>query len=922
MMFALAKNHKAPCALQWERIGHWRRAFPFRRSGMTRGFEFRLLKRTRAAAAGILFFPLAFALLVNGAAQQPADPAKPTPKSVAEAREMLRAAEIAHPGNTLEVAEALDALVGQELNGEGATQETLDLVAREAKVAEAAGGPRCKAYVNALANGSEVYVALSRGAEGRPLAEHAFEIAQKDFPESEEGINSADELAFVCMNLGDYPCAQRADLIAIAVERKPGPDHDWDLAVTLNNYADLQRRMGDIPGAGASVLEGLAAGLRARPDDPAIGSMENNAAMHYMRIQDFSNAIIHLNRAIERTGKDYGPDSPTVLSITGNLASAYSRTGQFALAWKTYEAALTNINQTVDAQANLRTDFSRSLAAGGNLTRAIVEGLQAERTARETFVLQARTLPERQALAYERIRPRGLNTALSVLARHPEIPSAEIYQEMVRSRALVADEMARRQKNLNAANDPEIAHLLTDLNHARAELLGLEKTAQGKAGATDAIFQATERMEKIERTLAERSALFRNGNRATAVRLEELRRGLPAHAVLISYVEFMRRAVETVDPARNDIPTYIAFVLHPDSDRIAVFNLGEAKSIEDLVARMRASATDESEGGGVGSLRNERAFREAGEELRKRIWDPFQSEIKDAKLALVVPDGMLNLIPLSALPDGKGYMVEHAPVIHLLSSERDLIPSDTAPKKSGLLAFGSPRFDLARNTLPPSSLRDANISCDEFRKLEFHPLPGTADEISDIALTWRHWNKGEASASIVGDQATRDRFLEEAPRSRVLHVATHAFLLDRSCGDGNPLLHSGLVFAGANQGRESALLTAQQIASLDLNGLDWAVLSACNTGNGELRDGEGVLGLERAFRVAGARSVVMTLWPVDDTTTRQYMHELYSQRLERHASTADAVWNASRTLLLKRRAAGKSTHPWHWAGFIGSGAWD
>jgi CHAT domain-containing protein len=123
-------------------------------------------------------------------------------------------------------------------------------------------------------------------------------------------------------------------------------------------------------------------------------------------------------------------------------------------------------------------------------------------------------------------------------------------------------------------------------------------------------------------------------------------------------------------------------------------------------------------------------------------------------------------------------------------------------------------------------------------------------------------------------------------------------------------------------GREASILTAQQIASLDLSGVDWAVLSACNTGNGELHDGEDVLGLERAFRVAGARSVVVTLWPVDDDVTRRFMHELYAQRLGRHASAADAVWNSAHMLLLERRAAGKSTHPWYWAGFVGSGGWE
>jgi CHAT domain-containing protein len=153
-------------------------------------------------------------------------------------------------------------------------------------------------------------------------------------------------------------------------------------------------------------------------------------------------------------------------------------------------------------------------------------------------------------------------------------------------------------------------------------------------------------------------------------------------------------------------------------------------------------------------------------------------------------------------------------------------------------------------------------------------------------------------------------------------VATHAFVLDKSCGNGNPLLHSGLVFAGANRDRDASILTAQQIASLDLIGVDWAVLSACNTGNGELKDGEGVLGLERSFRVAGARSVVMTLWPVDDETTREFMRQLYAERFARRATTAQAAWWSARALLDQRRAAGKSTHPWYWAGFVSAGEWE
>lgn len=876
----------------------------------------------RVGTLGLLCFSLLLPLDLPCPAQEPAAAEKPAPKDLAEAREQLRAAEAAHPGNTLQVAHALDAVVEKLLDEGTPSQETLDLATRELAVAEAATGPRSKDFVTALSNMSEACVALSHAAQGRPYAERAFEIAQKEFPGDEQGINAADELAYVCDALGDYRCALRADETAIALERKPGPEHEWDLAVTLSNLSSLKEKMEDLAGAGTAIEEALTAGRRARPDDPHLGVFENNAGAHFIRTQEFPKAIDHLNRAIEIFTKSYGPASPFVLETIANLADIYNRTGQFPLAWKNYEIALANKNNTLDAQAQQHAVFARSLAAGGSLTRAVEEGLLAARLGRENFVLQARTLPERQALAYDRTRPRGLDTALSVLTRHPDLPPAAIYQEMVRSRALVAEEMARRERNLNSTNDPEVAQLLKDLNQARAGLLDAESVPPAKQKSGDAVLQANEGMEKVERALAERSAAARNDQRETAVTLEDVRHNIPANAVLISYVSFLRRAVEAVDPARSNTPSYLAFVLHPGSDRIRVFDLGEAKPIDNLVAQARASADAEAHSGGLGSKRNERGYREAGEALRKLVWDPLKPELGDAKLALVVPDGVLNLIPFSALPEGSGYLVEHGPVIHVLTSERDLVPSEGGAKKSGLLALGSPAFDLAASSLPPSKLRGGAVSCDEFQKLDFHPLPGTAAEVTDLSTAWQRWNASEPESLVVGAEATRAHFLQYAEWNRVLHIATHAFLLNKTCGDGNPLLHSGLVFAGANQGRESSILTAQQIASLDLNGVDWAVLSACNTGNGELRDGEGVLGLERAFRVAGVRSVVMTLWPVDDEVTRRFMHELYSQRLSQHATTADAVWSSAQKLLLERRATGKSTHPWYWAGFVGSGGWE
>jgi CHAT domain-containing protein len=178
----------------------------------------------------------------------------------------------------------------------------------------------------------------------------------------------------------------------------------------------------------------------------------------------------------------------------------------------------------------------------------------------------------------------------------------------------------------------------------------------------------------------------------------------------------------------------------------------------------------------------------------------------------------------------------------------------------------------------------------------------------------------------------------------VLHLATHAFFLGRGCpsaldraptggwsstaGSGeNPLLLSGLALAGANrrvQARpqdEDGILTAEEIASLDLGGVEWAVLSACDTGVGEIRAGEGVFGLRRAFQVAGVRTLIMSLWPVDDEATSQWMMRLYRHRLVNGRATIDAVHNAGLDLLHSRRARHASTHPFFWAGFVAAGDW-
>jgi CHAT domain-containing protein len=143
----------------------------------------------------------------------------------------------------------------------------------------------------------------------------------------------------------------------------------------------------------------------------------------------------------------------------------------------------------------------------------------------------------------------------------------------------------------------------------------------------------------------------------------------------------------------------------------------------------------------------------------------------------------------------------------------------------------------------------------------------------------------------------------------------------------NPLVLSGLALAGANHraaagpGEEDGVLTAEEIAAMDLRGVDWAVLSACETGLGEVRRGEGVFGLRRAFQLAGARALIMSLWSVEDESARRWMRALYEGRLGKGLETAEAVREASLAVLRERRERKESTHPFFWAAFVAAGDW-
>ena len=718
-------------------------------------------------------------------------------------------------------------------------------------------------------------------------------------------------------------------------------------------------------------------------EHPLVARTLSNFAATLSRLGQSQRALELSTRAIhiwERTGSSDG-----LAEAAAFHAEILSRTGDNEGATSAYRRALEARRVLLGPSHPLIAETEVALAgveAGlGRASIALGRALEGQRIAREHALLALRSLPERQALEYASTRLQGLELALSLAVSDED--RRAVFNEVVLNRALTLDEMSARRRIASEAKNSGTKSLWDELSLARQRLANL--FVRGPRGNADdyarLLDEARTEKESLERTLGERSATFRASERRAAVALPQVRNALPAGAVLVSFIRYNRIVPGPSKPAAagatanpSPVASYSAFVLRSGAQAPALIHLGAAAAIDRAITTWRqellaGASLDRTERAAA-----ERTLRVSGSRLRARIWDPIAAELGGATRVFVVPDAAINRVPIAALPmKSGGYLLEGSYVVHYLSAERDLVADGAAPPSSGgMLAVGGVAFDasvarssaradtvLSRSATSDPTDRGA-ATCLAFQRLRFPTLPATRRESEEVARLWStNQPTGSESRTLLGSNASETTFKELAPRQAILHLATHGFFLGDDCDSvpalagtravggvvtasqrraaaprtrssamlDSPLVLTGLAFAGANRRAAAAangddgILTAEEVASLNLTGVQWAVLSACDTGLGLIRENEGVLGLRRSFQTAGARTVIMSLWPAADDATRQWMRSLYQARLVDKRDTADAVRDAALSVLRAHRRSGQSGHPFFWGGFVATGDW-
>jgi len=823
--------------------------------------------------------------------------------------------------------------IGRVLELSGEFPEALEIHERALRIRERTLAPDDPSLADSLNSIGNLHIVRRELDVAQRCHERALAIREKAFgPEDSSVAKSLSNLALISRMRGDYARALSLNERVLALTTAAsGPAH-WTVAYAMFNEALTLDAMGGYERARELLEQAIRIDERSGASnwESAVARTLTAAARVSLHVGDLPGARASAERALAILERVAGPDSIDLARGLERLAEVLAAQGETTAALAVYARALPieekrlgkrNRRVAMLCLGLARAHLSRSDPASASRwiarARSIVDGpgrendpdfeeilietsrleeqrshpkaalataLRAAELAARHWRRVARALTEQEALDYQAVQQRAISEALGILMRHRGVGAFDrTWDAVIRARAVTLDEIrTRRPSAWIGSAGPDVGPAWERLETASRRLANLV----GAEPRTEDLRVAIAEREIAERDLAALSSRFRREQDWERSGLAEVRRRIRRDAALLAFVR--------VRGPRSD--RYAGFVLQGDSGVVRFRSLGSGAAIDALVDRWWTLARTPPR-----DLEEAVECSRVGAELRRVVWDPFVRDFGEAHEVLVVPDGSLHSVNLLALPAADGrFLVETAPTVAYLGAERDLLRPQ-APPGRGLLVVGGPDFDAG-----PSAVAGAS-------RVPFPALPGAREEAREVRSLWL--GRG-AAVLAVGAAASAPRFLEEAPGKLVIHIATHAYAPQPSAYRGS-WRDSGLALSGANRG-DGGLLAYDEIAGLDLGGVEWVVLSGCGTALGSIRNEEGVLGIRRAFQIAGARTLILSLWPVEDQWAREWARHLYDSPVTPFGA-AQAVRRASLELLQTLRSAGITPHPALWGAFVAVG---
>jgi CHAT domain-containing protein len=686
----------------------------------------------------------------------------------------------------------------------------------------------------------------------------------------------------------------------------------------------------DLKKAESCFVESINIEKRVSTDkDPVNGSKLNNLGGVYLRQHKFAIASETLAQAMKANEEDGGKESMVYGLSLSRLASVKKNQLDLASSEKLLLDALEVLRKSSGVNNRFYTEAKISLGEtyliGHEYAKAEPLFIQAKDLHLERIQNFFPKLSESEKEAFYR----SVNTDLKkfnayCILRHPTNAAiaVELYDHQLMTKALLLNSSSKWKQRIRSSGDKKLFALYTEWESNHGLLARWDKDVAAPKNKIDSLETLTNEQEK---ELSARSEMFASMGDKKKVSWLDVKAKLKPNEAAIEMIRINKFGMTGIVTDSSDIKLtqYPQYGL-TDTVYYAALLVTGTSTFPELIIFPNGN---ELETKYIKLYSNSIRGQAADNESYRQFWKPIADKLK--KLYKKKPaggiqvyfsaDGVFNQININTLRNpATGKYVLDEMTVNLVTNTKDLLTPPTQEAYNQLAyLFGYPDYNLSGDLQMIVASNERSIRsgyAGENSGVALADLPGTKTEVENIAGIMNR--QGWQPEVLTGDQALEEK-LKDCFKPRVLHIATHGYFQPDATKNENPLMRSGLMLAGANQtlagktpeAGEDGILTAYEAMSLNLDNTDLVVLSACETGLGEVSNGEGVYGLQRAFKVAGARTVIMSLWNVSDEATSQLMSSFYENWLKGQ-SKREAFINAQ--LALRNRYGA----PYYWGAFV------
>jgi CHAT domain-containing protein/Flp pilus assembly protein TadD len=744
-----------------------------------------------------------------------------------------------------------------------------------------------------------------------------------------------NDLGGLYYRMGDYAKAESCYLEARAIREKVFGKEHLSYATTLNNLGALYDKTGDYAKVESCYLEAKAINEKILgKEHPDYATTVNNLGALYYRMGDYAKAESYLLEAGAIREKVLGKEHPYYATTINNLGVLYRSMGDYAKAESCHLEAIP-IYEKVLGKEN--PSYAVSLDNLYKLYLSKKEYSQALTYKQEQISINTGLVnqnfsfqTEQQRDAYWKDNSGAFEASYSLSFYHP-VPASNVlnYDNALFSKGLLLRTTNAVRDSIYVSGNQVLITQFEELGRIRQQISVLRQS-----GGNETYIQSLEtQAEALDKSLTQSSAAFRELQADLARNWQDVQTSLQPNEAAIEFVSF-----KIFDKKWTDTTQYAALILCPGMDAPEWVPLCEESTLTELFSKLNGKSPQEQA---------HTLYDEYGPALYNAIWKPLEKTLEDVTTVYYSPSGLLHKVSFSAIPVNADSRLMDVFDLNMVSSTREVVyrNAKTAGKPNSAVVYGGLDYNVDAVTMqrealaynvPETGVRISSAPPTEGRRGgSWNYLMWTNEESRNVQ---RLLEDNKIPVTLYnGAKGNKESFKSlSAKKIPVIHVATHGFFIQdieknyeererlQRFGGGqkvfeNPLLRSGLILAGGNnawagnpvEGVENGILFADDVAKMNLVGTELVVLSACETGLGDVNNSEGVFGLQRAFKLAGAQTLIMSLWEVDDRGTGVMMNYFYRNWLS-GMSKQDAFKEAQRMMKTEPRYAS----PYYWAAFV------